>query len=101
MTRAQPLPAGLDAERAASPRAARRTGRKARHSNRRGPVKVRAVRTGGGRPARGERAYTAPSLRASRAIRAAAWTLVAAGVAAPALRKRLKLPAPGVRAASG
>jgi membrane-associated phospholipid phosphatase len=35
-------------------------------------------------------------LRASRAIRAAAWTLIAAGVAAPALRRRLKLPAPAV-----
>jgi membrane-associated phospholipid phosphatase len=35
-------------------------------------------------------------LRASRGIRATAWALVAAGVAAPALRKRLKLPPPVV-----
>ena len=32
----------------------------------------------------------------SRAIRVTAWALVAAGVAAPALRRRLKLPAPAV-----
>ena len=33
-----------------------------------------------------------PFLRVSRGIRAAAWALVAAGVAAPAVRKRLSLP---------
>jgi hypothetical protein len=37
-----------------------------------------------------------PHLRASRGIRAAAWTLVAIGVAAPALRRRLKLPGAAV-----
>ena len=58
------------------------------------------MKAGGGRPVVGERAYTGPSLRASRAIRVAALTLVAAGVAAPALRRRLKLPAPAVLAAS-
>ena len=36
--------------------------------------------------------YTGVYLRVSRGIRAAAWALVAAGVAAPAVRKRLKLP---------
>ncbi len=40
------------------------------------------------------------SLRVSRGIRAAAWALVAAGVAAPAVRKRLKLPHPAVIAPS-
>jgi membrane-associated phospholipid phosphatase len=39
-------------------------------------------------------------LRASRAIKATAWALVAAGVAAPALRRRVKLPPAGVIAAS-
>src|SRR5690349_7156475 len=43
-----------------------------------------------GRPPR--HSYTAGHLRLSRAIRATAWALVAAGVAAPALRRRLKLP---------
>jgi PAP2 superfamily len=41
------------------------------------------------------------SLRTSRAIRATAWALVAAGVAAPALRKRLKLPPTAVLGPSG
>lgn len=36
----------------------------------------------------------------SRAIRVTAWALVAAGAAAPALRRRLKLPAPAVLGAS-
>jgi hypothetical protein len=40
-------------------------------------------------------------LRASRAIRVGAWALVAAGVAAPALRRRLKLPVPSVLVLSG
>jgi hypothetical protein len=39
-------------------------------------------------------------LPVSRAIRAAAWTVVAAGVAAPALRRRLNLPKPAVIAAA-
>src|ERR1035441_501378 len=39
-------------------------------------------------------------LRASRAIKATAWALVAAGVAAPVLRRRVKLPPAGVIAAS-
>lgn len=38
------------------------------------------------------RTYTGRDLRVSRAIRATAWGLVAAGVAAPLLRRRLKLP---------
>ncbi len=37
----------------------------------------------------------------SRAIRVTGWALVAAGLAAPALRRRLKLPAPAVLAVSG
>jgi membrane-associated phospholipid phosphatase len=40
-------------------------------------------------------------LRASRGIRATAWTLVAVGVAAPVLRRRLKLPSAAVLASSG
>jgi hypothetical protein len=40
-------------------------------------------------------------LRVSRGIRAAAWALVAAGVAAPALRKRLRLRPATVLAVSG
>ena len=36
--------------------------------------------------------YTARDLRSSGAIRAAAWALVATGVAAPLLRRRVKLP---------
>jgi membrane-associated phospholipid phosphatase len=39
-------------------------------------------------------------LRVSRAIKATAWALVAAGVAAPALRRRVKLPHPAAIAAS-
>lgn len=39
-------------------------------------------------------------MRTPRAIRAAAWSLVAAGVAAPAVRKRLKLPPAAVFGAS-
>src|SRR5690242_19190524 len=35
--------------------------------------------------------YTGRDLRASRAIKGVAWALVAAGVAAPAVRRRLKL----------
>jgi membrane-associated phospholipid phosphatase len=42
------------------------------------------------------RAYTGRHLRVSRAIRAGAWALVAAGVAAPILRRRIKLPPAGV-----
>jgi membrane-associated phospholipid phosphatase len=40
------------------------------------------------------------ALRVSRAIRAAAWALVVAGVAAPSVRRRVKLPAAGVLGAS-
>jgi membrane-associated phospholipid phosphatase len=40
-------------------------------------------------------------LRASRAIKATAWALVAAGVAAPLARRRLRLPSPAVLAVSG
>ena len=47
-----------------------------------------------------ERAYTGRQLSTSRAIRAGAWALVAAGIAAPVARRRVKLPAAGVLAAS-
>jgi membrane-associated phospholipid phosphatase len=40
------------------------------------------------------------ALRVSRAIRAAAWALVAAGVAAPVLRRRVRLPPAGVLGAA-
>jgi membrane-associated phospholipid phosphatase len=40
-------------------------------------------------------------LRVSRAIRAGAWALVAAGVAAPVLRRRVKLPPAAVLGAAG
>jgi membrane-associated phospholipid phosphatase len=46
------------------------------------------------------RAYTGRHLRVSRAIRAGAWALIAAGVAAPVLRRRVKLPPAGVLATS-
>src|SRR5215471_661617 len=39
-----------------------------------------------------DHAYTGRQLRISRAIRASAWALVALGVSAPALRRRVKLP---------
>ena len=39
-------------------------------------------------------------MRLSRALRASAWALVAAGVAAPAVRRRLRLPRPAVAAAA-
>jgi membrane-associated phospholipid phosphatase len=42
--------------------------------------------------------YTARALRKSQAIRAAAWTVVAAGVAAPLVRRRMRLPKPAVLA---
>ena len=41
------------------------------------------------------------ALRATRAIRAGAWALVAAGVAAPVLRRRVKLPPAAVLGAAG
>jgi membrane-associated phospholipid phosphatase len=44
--------------------------------------------------------YTARALRKSRAIRAAAWAVVAAGVAAPLVRRRTNLPKPAVLAAA-
>jgi PAP2 superfamily protein len=53
---------------------------------------------------RGDRAaptYTARALRGSRAIRTAAWTVLAAGVAAPLVRRRLGLSAPTVGVVSG
>jgi membrane-associated phospholipid phosphatase len=40
--------------------------------------------------------YTRGPLRVSRGIRATAWALVAAGVAAPLVRRRARLPAPAV-----
>ena len=46
------------------------------------------------------RAYTGRPLRISRAIRGCAWALVAVGVSAPALRRRVKLPAGAVMAAT-
>ena len=39
-------------------------------------------------------------MRLSRALRVSAWALVAAGVAAPAVRRRLRLPRPAVAAAA-
>ena len=42
--------------------------------------------------------YTPRALRKSKAIRAAAWTVVAAGVAAPLVRRRMRLPKPAVLA---
>src|SRR5919199_543101 len=51
--------------------------------------------------ARGARPYTAPALRGSRAIRNAAWTVLAAGVIAPLVRRRLDLSAAAVGLASG
>ena len=46
------------------------------------------------------RRYARPTLRTSRAIRAAAWCVMAAGVAAPAVRRRARLPAPVVLVAA-
>jgi len=46
-----------------------------------------------------ERTYTRRSLPVKRAIRPIAWALVAAGVVAPPLRRRLSLPRPAVIAA--
>ncbi len=51
-----------------------------------------------GRRSLSARAYTGRKLRASRAIRAGAWALVAAGIAAPLLRRRVPLPPAGVLA---
>jgi membrane-associated phospholipid phosphatase len=42
--------------------------------------------------------YTARALRKSKAIRGAAWAVVAAGVAAPLVRRRMRLPKPAVLA---
>jgi membrane-associated phospholipid phosphatase len=44
--------------------------------------------------------YTGRDLRVSKAIRATAWGLVAAGVAAPVVRRRLKLPPTAVLGAA-
>jgi membrane-associated phospholipid phosphatase len=44
--------------------------------------------------------YTSGALQVSRAIRAGAWALVVAGVAAPVLRRHVKLPAAGVMGAA-
>jgi len=44
--------------------------------------------------------YTRPAVRLSRALRVSAWALVAAGVAAPALRRRVPIPKPAVAAAA-
>ena len=44
--------------------------------------------------------YTARALRKSKAIRAAAWVVVAAGVAAPVVRRRVRLPKPVVLASA-
>ncbi len=45
-------------------------------------------------------AYTARPVRARRTIKVAAWAVIAAGVAAPALRKRLGVPPAAVLAAA-
>ena len=44
------------------------------------------------------RSYTPRALRKSKAIRVAAWAVVAAGVAAPVLRRRMRLSKPAVLA---
>jgi membrane-associated phospholipid phosphatase len=44
--------------------------------------------------------YTARALRKSKAIRAAAWAVIAAGVAAPLARRRMGLPKPAVLSAA-
>jgi len=44
------------------------------------------------------RSYTPRALRKSKAIRAAAWAVVAAGVAAPVVRRRMRLSKPAVLA---
>src|SRR6185436_6328094 len=44
--------------------------------------------------------YTARALRKSKAIRAAAWAVVAAGIAAPVVRRRMSLPKPVVLGAA-
>jgi membrane-associated phospholipid phosphatase len=54
---------------------------------------------GGG--ARAPATYTPRGLRGSRAIRTAAWTVLAAGVTAPLVRRRLRLSAPAVGVVSG
>src|SRR5450755_1770116 len=50
-----------------------------------------AARRRRGRMWRTSSPYTAPHLRVSRAIRATAWALVTAGVAAPVVRRRANL----------
>ena len=55
---------------------------------------------GGVRWLRRRPGYARPTLRTSRAIRAAAWCVMAAGVAAPVIRRRARLPAPLVLAAA-
>ncbi len=71
-----------------------RCARRGRHRPRH---RVRHRRAGGRRSA-SVRAYTGRKLSASRAIRAGAWALVAAGIAAPLLRRRVLLPPAGVLA---
>jgi len=60
----------------------------------------RVVRAGGEPGNAGSQTYTHRALRPSKAIRATAWALVAAGVAAPALRRRAKLPPAAVLGAA-
>jgi hypothetical protein len=50
--------------------------------------------------ANSNRTYTHPGVRVSRGIRATAWTLVAVGIAAPAVRRRIKLPGAAVLGAA-
>src|SRR5436305_13823915 len=69
--------------------AAGSTGRKA------GAFYPRSPRSVGG-PELWFRPYTRGPLRVSRGIRATAWALVAAGVAAPVVRRRWRLPAAAV-----
>jgi len=47
-----------------------------------------------------DRPYTGRSLRASRPIRATAWSVLAVGVAAPLIRRRARLPPPVVTLAA-
>ena len=62
------------------------------------PAAPAAARTAGLVPSMDS--YTGGFLHRSRAIRAGAWALVAAGAAAPALRRRVSLPPSGVMAAA-
>src|SRR5437016_5160795 len=75
------------------PSASLRAGGKARHS-------THGIRRRSGRAGSVSPPYTREPLRVTRGIRATAWALVATGVAAPAVRRRLRVPAPVVLGAA-